>query len=490
MVTYEGERLTYSPIQMRPATVRVGIKWLILAALARMLGRLILGMIRHPWIMLLVAVAIGLQVCMSVYGATATVTPLLVLAAVLVVWRIKRPDSFYRFIWWKVLAAVRRVWVYRRGWEPAMTTVGLVERYNDHTFLPALRKVKRENMVDRVTVRMLPGQILDDYADQGERLAMTFGATDCRVVTSKKHGHLDLCFLTFDPLQQVVPPIPPQDEPDLEALPIALREDGTVFRQRILGTHILAAGATGSGKGSVIAAILHALSPAIGSGLVQPWGIDPKGGMEFAMSEHLFARSCYGKVPNPDEPDTEAKKKTTAHELAYAELLEEAVQVMQERQARLRGFTRLHTPTTDEPLIVVLVDELAALTAYVNDRDAKTRIKAALSLLLSQGRAVGVSVIAALQDPKKDVLPFRDLFPSRIALRMTEREQVDMTLGDGYRARGARCDRIPTSLPGVAYVVEDGIPEPARIRFPYLTDEDIKAIGRPTLRPIEGGEAA
>jgi DNA segregation ATPase FtsK/SpoIIIE, S-DNA-T family len=212
--------------------------------------------------------------------------------------------------------------------------------------------------------------------------------------------------------------------------------------------------------------------------------------MEFAMSEHLFTRSCYGHVPNPDDTETQAKNKTAAHELAYAELLEEAVQVMQARQSRLRGVTRLHTPTTDEPLIVVLVDELAALTAYVNDRDAKSRIKAALSLLLSQGRAVGVSVIAALQDPKKDVLPFRDLFPSRIALRMTEREQVDMTLGDGYRARGARCDRIPTGLPGVAYVVEDGIPEPARIRFPYLTDEQIQAIGRPALRSIEGGEAA
>jgi hypothetical protein len=50
---------------------------------------------------------------------------------------------------------------------------------------------------------------------------------------------------------------------------------------------------------------------------------------------------------------------------------------------------------------------------------------------LSQGRAVGVHVIAALQDPCGDVLPFRDLFPTRIALRMTGPEQADMVLGDG-----------------------------------------------------------
>jgi DNA segregation ATPase FtsK/SpoIIIE, S-DNA-T family len=65
-------------------------------------------------------------------------------------------------------------------------------------------------------------------------------------------------------------------------------------------------------------------------------------------------------------------------------------------------------------LIVVMVDELASLTAYLTDREAKKRISAALSLLLSQGRAVGVLVVAVLQDPRKDVLPARDLFPTRI----------------------------------------------------------------------------
>ena len=44
--------------------------------------------------------------------------------------------------------------------------------------------------------------------------------------------------------------------------------------------------------------------------------------------------------------------------------------------------------------------------------------------------------------------------------------------------------------------MEDGIPEPARIRFPYLSDDHIQAMGRYVvpLRPVddeeEGGEAA
>jgi S-DNA-T family DNA segregation ATPase FtsK/SpoIIIE len=63
-----------------------------------------------------------------------------------------------------------------------------------------------------------------------------------------------------------------------------------------------------------------------------------------------------------------------------------------------------------EPLVAVIIDELAALTAYCTDRDARRRIAAALSLLLSQGRAVGITLVGTLQDPRKEVLPFRDLF--------------------------------------------------------------------------------
>ncbi len=152
--------------------------------------------------------------------------------------------------------------------------------------------------------------------------------------------------------------------------------------------------------------------------------------------------------------------------------------MMRSRQDRLRGVTRLHQPSAGEPLIVLIVDELAALTAWTIDRDAKRRIAAALGLLLSQGRAVGVVVVGAVQDPRKEVLTVRDLIPTRIALRLSEAEHVNLALGPGARNRGALCDQISDQLPGVGYVTVDGIAEPVRVRFSHITDSVIATLGR------------
>jgi DNA segregation ATPase FtsK/SpoIIIE, S-DNA-T family len=128
---------------------------------------------------------------------------------------------------------------------------------------------------------------------------------------------------------------------------------------------------------------------------------------------------------------------------------------------------------------VVLVDEVAFLTAYQPDRTLKTRIMSALATLTTQGRAVGYSVVAALQDPRKDVLTIRNLFPDRIAMRLDEPEQVDMVLGDGARDRGATCELIspdPATGAGVAFVRLESDPDPVRVRAGWVADWDIRAL--------------
>jgi DNA segregation ATPase FtsK/SpoIIIE, S-DNA-T family len=67
----------------------------------------------------------------------------------------------------------------------------------------------------------------------------------------------------------------------------------------------------------------------------------------------------------------------------------------------------------------------------------------------------------------------RDLFPTRIALRLVEADQVDLVLGHGARDRGAVCDRIPVTQPGTGYILLDGLREPVRVRAAQATDADI-----------------
>ena len=97
-------------------------------------------------------------------------------------------------------------------------------------------------------------------------------------------------------------------------------------------------------------------------------------------------------------------------------------------------------------------------------------------------------VLAAIQDPRKEVLPARGLFPTRIGLRLAEPAEVDMVHGDGMRDRGVLCDRISQSQPGVGYVVLDGDPSPMRVRFPYQQDDEIRDMARTygRLRVIDG----
>ena len=219
---------------------------------------------------------------------------------------------------------------------------------------------------------------------------------------------------------------------------------------------MLIAGATGSGKGSVIWSLIRALLPAIAAGWVQVWALDPKR-MELSFGRALFHRYA-------------------CHAAAMVELLEAAVAEMHDRAGQFGGRTRTFTPSTGFPFVVVLVDELAFLTAYQPERDLRKRAEAAIATLTSQGRSVGVCVVGALQDPRKDVISLRNLFSTRIALRLDESDQVDMVLGDGARDRGALADQIsplPYTGAGVGYVRLEASPDPVRVRAAYVTDADI-----------------
>jgi S-DNA-T family DNA segregation ATPase FtsK/SpoIIIE len=464
------------PFRLNIAKVKVPLTAVLVAWVA---GKIAAGfgwLIRHPLALAPVVLVLGFVRVFDVLGPLPIAATVLLAAGGLVAWRVLWPEMFTTQVVWRLRGLWRGRWPYRFTWQPAMVTTGLAVLVDGREYLPKIRSVKSTGSVDLVRVRMLPGQTIEDWAEAAPRLAQTFDAQECRVRSTEKRQQLCLWFLVIDPLTQPVEPFEPHSVGtgvDLAAVPVARREDGLGYRMRLLGTHLLVVGATGSGKGSVIWSLVNGIAPAIRDGLAQVWALDPKGGMELAGGRSLFARFVYG---DPDEATTPLGE-ANPYEFEFAKVLEDAVKVMRKRQGDLRGITRLHTPTVAEPLIVVVVDELASLTAYVTDREAKKRIQSALSLLLSQGRAVGVSVVGAVQDPRKEVLSFRDLFPTRVALRLSESDQVGLVLGQGARDRGALCDRISESLPGVGYVGIDGIAEPVRVRFTHVTDAHIADLG-------------
>jgi DNA segregation ATPase FtsK/SpoIIIE, S-DNA-T family len=434
--------------------------------LVRLLWRIVWFVLRHPLLDAGGAAAVFTWLKLGWPGLVALAAfTVLALGLAYLLW----PDWFTRVI----VAGARdywRHWFYRRRWTAAMTLAGLAPSYRGRVLVPVLADVHAAGAVDLVTVKLVTGQAPDAFAERTPNLAHAFGAQLCRVRDARP-GLVTLEFVRSDTLAEPIGALPVDPVVNIGAVPVGRCEDGTPWLLRLLGSHVLIAGATGSGKGSVIWSAIRALLPAILGGWVQVWALDPKR-MELSFGRDLF--TCYA--------DTAA---------AMVGLLEDAVAEMHDRAAKFAGATRTFTPSIEFPFLVVLVDELAFLTAYQPDRDLRKRAEAAIATLTSQGRSVGVCVVGALQDPRKDVISLRNLFPTRIALRLDESDQVDMVLGDGARDRGALADEIsplPHTGAGVGYVRLEGSPQVVRVRAAYVTDEDIHAMAHSAADLYELGE--
>ena len=374
-------------------------------------------------------------------------------------WRVLDAPSFDRCAG-RVLRAWWRRWAaYQRQWSQITHATGLVTA--DHqgmTRLPKIVRVRSNWCWDTVVVRMTKGQTQSDYESVLDRLANAYRARRATLRTLKP-GTIALDFQRREPFDElfVTPPefTGEASAVNLARLVIGRDEYGRNFALDLVnGLHILLAGATGAGKGSFEWGLIRALAPMVREGTVRLWGIDPKGGMELGAGKDLFHEFA--------DSDAEGLK-----------VLRRYVDVLDGRKQDMgRHGLRNHTPSVEQPLDVLICDELAAMTSYA-DRDISREFESLLSKALTQYRAVGGRIVAATQEPTKDTVPMRGLFPTRIALRLDQESYVDMTLGEGMRDKGAFADQIPEFLPGVAYVKQDGKREPLRVRAGYTSDDDI-----------------
>jgi DNA segregation ATPase FtsK/SpoIIIE, S-DNA-T family len=460
-----------SPVYRTPEAIIWAVQ------LARLIWRIAWFVIRHPLLDIAAGIVFLIWAQAGWPGLVALAVTTVVIFGALRLWR---PQWFTRL----VTVPLRdrwRWWFYRRHWHSVLTITGLAPNYRGRVMLPVLGNVQAGPCADRVTVRLVSGQSPKQFADRADQLAHGFGAHVCRV-RGNTPGSVVLELVRRDALADPIPalPIPDVQQVDLRALPVGRCEDGRPFTLRLHGTHLLIAGATGAGKGSYLWSLIRAMLPLISTGLVRVLACDPKL-MELAFGRAIFDHhGAYAADPAD-----------------IAGLLEKAVADMQDRAARFASRQRDHTPTTQDPFTVVLVDEVAFLTAYQADRKLRERTLAALATLTTQGRAVGYCVVAALQDPRKEVLNIRNLFPDKIALRLDEPSQADLVLGDGARDRGARCDEIstdPRTGAGVGFIRLEADPDPVRVRAAWVTDADIQAMtgagANPARLALPGGEAA
>ncbi len=214
--------------------------------------------------------------------------------------------------------------------------------------------------------QMLAGRDLTVWENAAEAVRVAAGANRVELRADATRTRLQIWLSYGDSLTVPLSVTVPEIDAAVSTVDVVLgrTEDGGPFSMR-LGVHTLVAGATGSGKASAVHGLLIGLGPAIRAGVAQVHGIDLKGGMELGMARPCLTRCATNPVQ-------------------AVIVLEEAAAAMAERAGRLAGRTRVHEPSQVDPLVVVLVDELAAITAYLTDRDLKNRAATALSLLLSQ----------------------------------------------------------------------------------------------------------
>jgi S-DNA-T family DNA segregation ATPase FtsK/SpoIIIE len=221
--------------------------------------------------------------------------------------------------------------------------------------------------------------------------------------------------------------------------------------------HVLIAGVTGSGKGGALWSIIMALTPLRDAGLAVFYGIDPKRA-ELVGVGGAFVRVEYDPA-------------------GAAAVLDDVLALMDERK-QLGQRTFAATPA--RPFAFLVIDELPGLLLDP-DTARRKRVVEMLNLIGSQGRSLGVYLVAATQQVQKEVLgQLRGHFQNRIALRLETAVEVDLVLGAGSVLAGAKSHDIAPATEsngyataGIAYARSDAEPIPVRFRFPRVTDDDI-----------------
>lgn len=248
-----------------------------------------------------------------------------------------------------------------------------------------------------------------------------------------------------------------------QPVPVGYSVDGTVEYVTFLERNLLLGGETGAGKSTCIQMLVAAAA------------LDPNVKL-YLFDAKLVELSLWKGCAEKFVEDSTA----TANEV-LAQLIRE----MKRRYRFMQANTlRKLAPSPDFPLMVVVVDELAEYTDDGEKEDPDNKQSPTLGSIFSDrltriaslGRAAGIVLISATQEPRYDVVPpkLRNKFVFRWALRCQRPSQLDIILGEGWR-EDAPAHKITAAEKGMGYLLHEGA-QPVRTQAFYLSDSDIRDI--------------
>lgn len=321
---------------------------------------------------------------------------------------------------------------------------------------PRVLHVVLGSIVDRITVQVLPGQMLGDYQQVADQLAEGLGMASCHV-RWRDYGVLILELRHISALAAPVDlPIPAVGTRTAEIL-IGMRDTGvplSIELRRI--AHIVVQGATRSGKSRWLYGYLSQFSACsdvrisgsdVSGVLLRPFIGHPRHGHNLALG-------------------TESVQD-------HLDVLNRLVATMTERLKRMPSDDDVLPCSDDDPYEVVVLEELPGLLKAAIREDRKkgplfSGIQSAYGRLLAEGAKVGIRLVIVSQRADADIIGGfeRGQCTLRLTFPVLDTGSVGM-LHDSVTKDQA--ERHVTEKPGHALVSGTGLPL-CRLRSPEMGD--------------------
>jgi S-DNA-T family DNA segregation ATPase FtsK/SpoIIIE len=335
---------------------------------------------------------------------------------------------------WRKVAVLNDLAVSRR---PARGLLGDLVVKGDplRPIAPRISFPRPTRMGLTLIVRLHAGQTPATYLKAADAFVHAWKVHAVRV-TSPERGLVLLTATATDPLQR--PGLATAPAELLSALIGALETGGAWVMNLRLVPHWLIAGATRSGKSTLLARLITQLA-------AQPValvGIDCKGGMELG----LFAGRLSALAT--------CRREAVAVLSALVVDMQERMSVC--RSAGVRSIWELPDKLRPVP-VVVIVDEIAELYLSDGTRESKAEAEQCSTLLLRIGQlgaALGLHLVVAGQRVGSDLGPgvtaLRAQLGGRICHRVNDPGTAEMTLGDLNKDAVAVAQSITAQERGVA----------------------------------------